>query len=346
MRTQASSLPDVPSGAELLLAEYEGALRAFGFDSGASTIDAVLRLVPAGSSLLVPQGWRGGAWSRHAWVRTLAPIPYPRQEAVPFVREHLERGAAAVVVETPSLPGLDVADIAAFSRLASSHGALLIVDNTAMTGILQRPLELGADVVLHTGTGMLSGHSPSKGGFAAVRTPGLAEELARLREQENSQPGAGDAWLVLQGLRTLPQRVLRAQETATRLAVRLAADPRIAAVRHLLNPAHAGHALQAAQGRGPGWNLAIELVAPWAASTLLRSVRVWSRTEGGSGGESTIAHPWTGSHRDLPESVLEGMGTGQGLVLLTVGMERFEDLAGDLERALSWAQAGASDWVI
>jgi cystathionine gamma-synthase len=227
-----------------------------------------------------------------------------------------------VWLETPKNPTCELQDIAAHAARARAAGARLVVDGTFATPVWQRPLALGADLVLHSMTKFLSGHSDALGGVLVAADAATAEELRRARTFAGGVPGALETWLVLRGVRTLGLRVRRQTETATRLAAFL--EPRVARVWHPSLPSHPGHALAARQMSGPGAILSIELATADAARELPRHLSLFRDATSLGGVESLLE--WRRKHD--PEAP-------PALLRMSVGIEDYEDLAADLERGLS-----------
>lgn len=350
VHTGGSHQSDTPAPANLEtgIATLEGAWRAFAFDSGNSALEAVLQLLPKESRILVPESWRAGSWSRHPWGRTLVPIGFDTT-SLNEIRFLLERGASAILLETPSDPLLEISDLEAISKLAREFGALTIVDNSGLTGYFQKPLAHGADVVLYGSLQAIAGHIPAKAGALAVRDEEIAQKLAAIRAREGSALSPGDAWLLLQGLRTLHLRAERAQASAQRIALWLEDHPRVLRVHHPHSPNHRGGRLHLQQSTGAGWTIGFETTVPWLATALVRALRIWVRSETRDCGESTVSHPYTGSHKDLPEATLRRLRIGESFIRLSVGLEDVDDLIRDLDQALRLSTAGkdaAPNWVI
>jgi len=342
------STPLVPSTLETTLADLEGGGQAFAFDSGGSALEAALQLVPQGTRVLVSESWRGGAWSRHSWVRSLVPVSFDPTLST-SVRKALNGGASAILVDTPSDPVLGISSIRDLSRQAHAQGALLIVDNAGLTGYFQKPLDHGADVVVYGTAQALAGHIPAKAGVVVTRRPDIGQNLSEIRASENSSLSIGDAWLVLQGLRTLHLRAERSQSSARKIAQWLDRHPRVGKVFFPQDPRHENAAVHLEQSSGPGWNLAFEVTAPWLAQAFLKSLRVWILSDARGTCESTASAPYTGSHRDLPESSLRALGISESLIRLSVGLEDVDDLLKDLDQALRRpleGSPGETSWVI
>jgi cystathionine gamma-synthase len=260
---------------------------------------------------------RGGYHGTHAAIDALHRWGV---EKVPLDAEL--RPGDLVWLETPKNPACHVHDVAAHAARARAARAVLVVDGTFATPILQRPLALGADLVMHSSTKFLSGHSDALGGVLVARDAQTADELRRARTVTGAVPGALETWLVLRGVRTLGVRVRRQTETATRLAAFL--EPRVARVWHLSLPSHPGHALAARQMAGPGAILAIELASEEAARELPKHLSLFRDATSLGGVESLIE--WRRRHD--PEA-------SAALLRISVGIEEAGDLEADLERGLA-----------
>lgn len=312
------------SALEDVLGALEGpGCTALSFASGMAAIAAALELAPTGSTVVVPRVAYNGTRSLLArW----ADAGRVHLREVPARTEDLAeaaRGAALVWVETPSNPTLDVIDIATVCRAAARSGALVVVDSTFATPLGQRPLDLGADVVVHSATKYLSGHSDVLLGVTVVRDPALAEVLQRARTLGGAIPGPMEAWLALRGLRTFPLRWQRSCESALELAIRCTGHPAVARVRHLGLPDDPGHAAAAAQMSSFGAIIALELHAgPDAAESVAAGTDLWLHATSLGGVESTLERRrrWPEESPDVPE----------GLLRLSVGIEDVEDLWSDL----------------
>jgi cystathionine gamma-synthase len=244
------------------------------------------------------------------------------------VRAALATGAHLLWLETPTNPLLEVADLPALVAAGHAAGAIVAVDNTFSTPLLQTPLAHGADVVVHSVTKYLAGHSDVLLGAAVTRDPELREQLHRHRTTRGGIPGAAEAWLALRGLRTLHLRVERAGANAAELARRLEGHPAVARVRHPSLAGDPGHDRAVAQMHGFGAIVAIELAGgPEAAEQVAAGVRLWVHATSLGGVESTLER-----RRRHPS---EPAGVPESLVRLSVGVEDVEDLWADLERALS-----------
>lgn len=319
---------------EAHLAVLEGASHGFAFASGLAAEDAVLRLVAAGDHVLLPDDAYGGT------VRLALQVHAPAGLAVDTVDlTDLDAVAAAwqpgtrmVWVETPTNPWLRIVDIEAVSALAHARGAVVVVDNTFATPALQRPLALGADVVVHSATKYLGGHSDVVGGFVATGDDELAERIGFLQNAAGAVPGPLDCYLVHRGARTLQLRMARHSESAAAVAERLNAHPAVAQVLYPGLPSHRGHEVAARQMSAFGGMVSMRLVGGEAAALeVCRRTEIFTLAESLGAVESLIEHPGRMTHASVA-------GTGNevpaDLVRLSVGIEDVDDLLADLQQAL------------
>jgi cystathionine gamma-synthase len=245
---------------------------------------------------------------------------------------HLEERTKFVWFETPTNPALNVVDIAAASEAARAVGALVVVDNTFATPYLQQPLALGADVVLHSTTKYLGGHSDVIGGFLATNDDALAERLAFLQKSLGAVPGPFDAWLVLRGVKTLAVRMDRHCANAAAIAAFLERHRRVQHVMYPGLPSHPGHAIAARQMRNFGGMISFLLEDEQEAVELVARTKIWKLAESLGGVESLIEHPARMTHASTADSPFAVPPT---LIRLSVGIESAEDLIEDLDDALA-----------
>jgi cystathionine beta-lyase/cystathionine gamma-synthase len=322
---------------EHCLAALEAGTAAVAFASGSASSAALLETVQPGEHVISSDDVYGGTY------RLMQRVVAPR--GVQFTRvdmADLETVRAAIIpatrmlwVETPTNPLLKLADIPALAQLAHEHKLLLVVDNTFATPVIQRPLELGADAVVHSTTKYLNGHSDVVGGAVITQSPELAERLRFLQNAIGAVPSPFDCYLVLRGLKTLPIRMQRHSESAARLARFLASHPRVAEVYFPGLPSHPQHVLARRQMALPGGMISCELTGGLAAAhALLSATRIFTCAESLGGVESLIEHPASMTHASLPAETRAALGIGDGLVRLSVGLEDPEDLQRDLERGL------------
>ncbi|MBI5488763.1 MAG: cystathionine gamma-synthase [Deltaproteobacteria bacterium] len=327
---------------ESALAAVENGAHGLAFASGSAATSAVLHLLRPGERVVAADDLYGGT------IRLFETVFRPMGVAFDYIdaadtgrlREALERPARLVWLETPTNPLLRVADLRAAVAAARAAGALLAVDNTFATPALQRPLELGADIVVHSTTKYIAGHSDVIGGAVIVRDDDLAAKLRFLQNAEGAVPGPFDAWLVLRGLKTLPLRMRAHTENALRVARVLAEHPAIETVFYPGLPSHPQHELARTQMAGGGGMVTARLRGGRpAVDRFLEALRVFQLAESLGGVESLVCHPATMSHASVPEAARLSRGIDNGLVRLSVGIEDPEDLVQDVVRALDGAAA-------
>ena len=321
---------------EECLAALEGGARALAFASGMAAEDALLRTVLSpGDHVLIPHDAYGGTFRLFdkifkPWGVSYRPVPVSDPDAV---RAALADAPAKVVwVESPTNPLLSIADISMLAQLAHAAGALLVVDNTFASPYLQQPLELGADVVVHSTTKYLGGHSDVVGGAAVVSDPELGERLAAVQNSTGSAGGPFDAWLTLRGIRTLGVRMDRHCANAARVADLLVGHPAVSQVLYPGLETPPGHDVAAKQMRGFGGIVSVRLRGgEEAALALCARTRLFTLGESLGGVESLIEHPGRMTHASVAGSELE---VPADLVRLSVGIENGDDLLEDLRAAL------------
>lgn len=299
------------------------------FASGMAAISATMAQVPAGGLVVLPLAAYN---TTHSLADTLAEQGRLRTVRVDVADtgavQHLlvAEPVAMLWLESPTNPLLEIVDVEACAALGRAAGALVVVDNTFATPLLQQPLSLGADVVVHSVTKYLAGHSDVVLGATVAANAGLAERLRRHRTLHGAIPGPWEAWLALRGIRTLAVRLDRAQASAEVLASRLADHPAVTRVRHPSLPDDPGHQRARAQMRGFGAVVSIELADADAADAVSRAVRLWVAATSLGGVESTLER--RRRHANEPVAVPES------LLRLSVGVEDVEDLWADLDAAL------------
>jgi cystathionine beta-lyase/cystathionine gamma-synthase len=325
---------------EVCLASLENAAHGHAFASGVGATSTIMHLIDPGDRVVCVNDVYGGTY------RMFSQVYEPKGYRFSYVTpDELSTEAAANVegarlvwVESPTNPLLNVVDIAAVARAAKDVGALLVVDNTFATPYLQTPLDLGADIVLHSTTKYLGGHSDVVGGFAGTNDPTIAERLRFLQKSLGAVPGPFDSWLVLRGLKTLAVRMERHCYNARVVAAFLQAHPRVTQVLWPGLPEHPGHELAARQMRDFGGMMSFLVESEEEAVDLVSHTEVWTLAESLGGVESLIEHPARMTHASTATG---SFAAPANLVRLSVGIESAEDLVVDLDRALAAARARA-----
>src|SRR5579863_1590499 len=321
---------------EECLAALEGGVAAIAFASGMAAEDCLLRTVCSpGDHVIIPNDAYGGTFRLFSkvyerWGVTYQPVPVSDPAAVSAAaREHTPK---VIWLETPTNPLLNIADITALAAIAGDAGALLVVDNTFASPYLQRPIPLGADVVVHSTTKYLGGHSDVVGGALVVADAALGEQLAFHQNAMGAVAGAFDAWLTLRGVKTLAVRMDRHCANAARVAEMLAAHPAVAQVFYPGLPSHPGHEVAAKQMRGFGGMVSFRLKAgPEQAAAVCARTRLFTLAESLGGVESLIELPGKMTHASAAGSPL---AVPEDLIRLSVGIESAGDLIEDLRQAL------------
>jgi cystathionine beta-lyase/cystathionine gamma-synthase len=318
------------------LAALEGGTDAYCFASGMAAIHAVLTLVKAGQRVVVSDNVYGGTHRLFTKVLANYGVEFAFLDATD--PEALEKGAGRfdlLWIETPTNPLLKICDIRALAAVAHRQGAILVVDGTFMSPFFQRPLALGADVVVHSTTKFLNGHSDSVGGVAVVKDEKLAQWLRFVQNAAGAILSPFDSFLVLRGTKTLHLRMPRHEENACAVAPFLYKHPKVLGVFWPGFPDHPGHAVHKRQASGFGALLSFDLGSLEAAKHLLGRVRLCALGESLGGVETLISHPATMTHAGYTQAERDALGITDGLVRLSVGCEDAADLVADLDQALT-----------
>jgi cystathionine gamma-lyase len=325
---------------EACYAALEGARHGFAFASGLAASDAVLHLLSAGDHVLASDDVYGGTFRILDKVHRRHGVAFDQVDMTDLaaVERAFRPSTRAVWIESPTNPLLKVCDVAAVARLARARGAVSVVDNTFATPCFQRPLELGADLSVHSATKYLNGHSDVVGGAAMTNDDALAERLRFVQNAAGAVPSPMDCYLVLRGLKTLVVRMERHAQGALTIARWLEAHPQVERVHYPGLPSHAQHALAGRQMRGFGGMISFVLRGGLpAARAFLESVRVFACAESLGGVESLIELPAIMTHASIPAEQRAALGIADGLIRASVGIEHVDDLIEDLERGFAAA---------
>ena len=323
---------------EACLASLEGARHGLAFASGLAATDAILHLLAAGDHVVASDDVYGGTFRIFDKVfrRLGVDFTYVEMSDAANVERALRDETKLVWIESPTNPMMKLVDLAAVARIARVHGARTVVDNTFATPFFQRPLEHGIDVVAHSTTKYLNGHSDVVGGAVMTSDDALWERLKFLQNAVGGVPGPLDSFLVLRGLKTLHVRMQRHAENALAIARFLEAHPLVEKVTYPGLPSHPQHALALRQMRGFGGMLTFVIRGGLeAARTFLRSVRLFSCAESLGGVESLIEHPAIMTHASVPKATRESLGIADGFIRVSCGIENVTDLIADLERGFA-----------
>jgi len=323
---------------ESCLAALEGGTAGFAFATGMAAEATLLMMFEAGDRVAVHNDLYGGTYRlfesvfRNKQIRA----EYVDLRDLTALRCLLERGAKAVWIESPTNPLMNLVDLRAVSDLAHQHGALAICDNTFLSPYFQRPLELGVDVVMHSTTKYINGHSDVVGGALIVKDPQLAERIGYLQNAMGTCSGPQDCFLVLRGIKTLAIRMEEHNRNALEVARWLERHPKVSAVLHPGLESHPQHDLALKQMSGFGGTFSFRLAGGEdAVMRLLGAVRLFTLAESLGGVESLIEHPFTMTHASVPRERLDAMGITPDLIRVSVGIEDVQDLIADLETAFA-----------
>ena len=318
------------------LAALEHGRFGLAFASGMAAINAVMTLFKAGDHIVAGHNLYGGTF--RLFERVLRDSGLSFSYANTCRLEEVERSftptTRMLYIETPTNPVMEITDIAAAAKLAHEHKVLLAVDNTFMSPYFQRPLELGADVVIHSTTKYLNGHSDGVGGAVILNDADLAARLKFIQNAAGAILGPFDSWLVLRGVKTLAVRMERHNSNGLAVARHLAGHPKVKKVHYPGLPSHPQYELAKKQMTGFGGMLAFETGSLENARAVLKSVRLCSLAESLGGVETLISHPATMTHASVPPEERQRLGITDGLVRISVGIEDVEDLIADLDQAL------------
>jgi cystathionine beta-lyase/cystathionine gamma-synthase len=318
------------------LTAIEGGKQGFAFASGMAAIGAIATLLKAGDHVVVTDNTYGGTFRLFDKVLTRYQLSFTYVDTsdLDAVEAAMTPATRMLFVETPSNPVMVLTDLRAAAELAHRHGARLVVDNTFASPFNQRPIELGADLVTHSTTKYLNGHSDSVGGIVIATRDDDIEWLKFVQNAEGAILGPFDSWLVLRGTKTLPVRMRQHNVNGQALAEFLSAHPKVSTVHYPGLTSHPQHALAKRQMYGFGGMLAFEMGSLENARQVLNNVRLHALAESLGGVETLISHPATMTHASVPAERRAALGITEGLVRISVGVEDIEDLKDDLTQAL------------
>jgi cystathionine beta-lyase/cystathionine gamma-synthase len=317
-------------------AALENGTFGLAFASGLSAIECVIKRLSAGDHLVSEENTYGGTTRmlNHVISRLGIEITYVDSRDPDEVQAAMRANTKLVHVETPSNPLMRVCDIRRVAEVAHDGGAILMVDNTFASPFNQRPLEHGADVVMHSTTKYMNGHSDVLGGVLVVKDQALGDELSFIRKSTGAVPGPMDCWLCLRGVKTLDVRMRRHNENGQRVAEFLATHSEVVAVHYPGLPSHPQHALAKELMDGFSGMLAFEMKSPAAVKRAVEAMRIFQLAESLGGVESMSNVPSLMTHASVPADRREAMGITDSLIRLSVGIEDGDDLIADLEQAL------------
>ena len=324
---------------EQTVAELERGQRCWALSSGMAAINLIIHSFSPGDHILLSEDLYGGTVriANDIYSLYVLEFEYVDTSDNELVAKHIRPNTKGIFIETPSNPMMLISDIAALANLAHKNNAILIVDNTFLSPHFQKPLALGADVVVHSGTKYLCGHNDIIAGFIILKdkdTP-LCQKLELLVKSEGPNLSPMDAWLMLRSLKTLGLRVERQAENALAMAKWLREQPQVTEVFYVGLPDHPGYALQRKQATGNGSMISFKVTSPELAKAVLGRLKLIAFAESLGGVESLLTYPIAQTHAEMPKEMLAKTGLDDKLLRFSVGIEDLEDLIADLKQALN-----------
>ena len=320
---------------EKILCQLEHGTDAFALSTGMAAITLFMEIFKPGDHLIVDSDLYGGTIRLFDNVSVKNGIKFTRANcSSDNIESLINPDTKAIYVETPTNPMMNVTDITAVAEIAHKYGLLLVVDNTFMSPYFQNPLDLGADVVIHSGTKFLAGHNDTLAGFIVSRNQEINEKLRFLIKTTGSGLAPFDSWLLLRGIKTLAVRMEKAQANAAKIAKWLKLQPAVTKVIYPGLPEHPGYKIMKKQSRGFGAMVTFRLNSVEKALSVLEKVHLIKYAESLGGVETLITYPTTQTHADVPEELRLKNGITPETLRLSVGIESAEDLIKDLEEAL------------
>ncbi len=322
---------------EALIAELESGKAGFAFASGMAAITAVLSLFKAGDKVLISSNVYGGTFRVLDKIFKNFDISYSIEDTTnpESLESKITDDVKAILVESPANPLLTVTDLKAVAEIAKKHGILSIVDNTFMTPYLQRPIELGADIVIHSGTKYLGGHSDVVSGLVVVNDDALAERLAFIQNSTGGVLGPFDSFLLIRGIKTLGVRLDRHTENAQKAAEYLTSHKAVKNVYYPGLPTAQGYEINKRQAKNGGAMISFELYENYDIKKFFKSLKLIALAESLGGVESLVCHPASMTHAAIPYEIRQKVGITDGLIRLSIGIESIDDLLADLEQAIA-----------
>ena len=324
---------------ERSVAALEGGRHGFAFASGLAAFDAVIKLLSAGDHVVSGENVYGGTHRAmtHIWARLGLNFTFVDGSDTQQIADAVTPKTKLIYAETPTNPMMRLCDLEATGEIARKAGALFVVDNTFATPLFQRPIEFGADIVLHSTTKYLNGHSDMIGGMLVVARDDVAERVGFLQNSSGAVPGPFDCWLVLRGIKTFPLRMRQHDANGRRIAEWLTKNPKVRQVYYPGLPSHPQHELACRQMAGFGGMLSLELGDMERAKRFVQQTKIFALAESLGGVESLIGHPASMTHASVPLELRKKMGLTDSLVRLSIGIEDVDDLIEDLDQALAKA---------
>ena len=325
---------------EKLIADLEGGYAGFAFASGMAALTAVLSLLHSGDNVLISSNVYGGTFRLLSKVFDHFDITYTIADTTDLsvYESQISEKTKAVIIESPANPLMTVTDIKAVAEVSHKHDLLVIVDNTFMTPYLQKPLELGADIVVHSATKYLGGHSDVVSGLAVVNSEDLAKKIAFIQNSTGGVLGPFDSFLLIRGIKTLAVRMDRHVENAEKAAKFLSEHKAVKKVYYPGLEDAQGYEINRRQAKNGGVMISFELEENYDINKFFESLELISLAESLGGVESLVCHPSTMTHASIPADIRKQVGITDGLIRLSTGIEKIDDILADLAQAIEKAE--------
>lgn len=326
---------------EAAIADLESGDAGFACSTGMAALQTIFALFSQGDHLLVSLDLYGGTYRLIEKIMTRFGVTasYVDTNDLDALESHRAPNTKAVLIETPTNPLMMITDLAKVSAWAKTHGLLTIVDNTLLTPYLQRPIELGADIVIHSATKYLGGHNDVLAGLIVTKGQELSAQIGFLHNSIGAVLGAQDSWLLMRGMKTLALRMERHQYNATRVAEWLQRHPAVAEVYYPGLPTHPGYDVQRSQSKGNTGIFSFKMKDARTIEPILRHIRLIAFAESLGGVESLMTYPAVQTHADIPLEIRERVGVDDRLLRFSVGIEHVDDLIADLKQAIEAAES-------
>lgn len=323
--------------AEKTVAVLEGGKEAIGFSSGVAAITACIHLFKAGDHIILSDDLYGGTYRLFDDIFKDFGLEatFVDTTDVKYILDSIKENTKGILIETPSNPMMKVTDIRAVAEITKKNNLLLIVDNTFLTPYYQKPLELGADLVVHSGTKFLGGHHDLLAGFIVGNNEEILQKLRRIHMSTGATLSPFDSWLILRGIKTLHIRLERSQENSIKIAKFLENNPHVEKVYYVGLEDFEGYELNKKQASGFGATLSFRVKDKNLVPKILERVNVIRFAESLGGVETLITYPFTQTHSEIPDEIKQRLGVDEYLLRLSVGIENIDDLINDLENAIN-----------
>lgn len=320
---------------EEVVASLEEGIDALAFSSGMAAITALMEIFKPGDHLITDSDLYGGSIRLFNNINEKNGIEFSHIDcSKENAEEYMKENTKAIYIETPTNPMMNVVDIRKVAKIAKEHNLLLIVDNTFLSPYFQKPLTLGADIVIHSGTKFLGGHNDTLAGFIVTNSEELSEKFRFLIKTVGSGLAPFDSWLILRGIKTLPLRMEKAQENAKAIVEFLLNEPKVKNVYYPGIEGSAGYEISKSQASGFGSMITFELESSDLAKHILKFTNLIPFAESLGGTETLLTYPYTQTHADVPEEIRIKNGITQSVLRMSVGIENKEDLIADLKYAI------------